>query len=392
LLEQGAEGRLTLHTERLSNPEAFEALNPEWQALDASLSPRTPFTGPLWNELWWKHLRADKPLGKDELFLHTVRDSNRKLVAVAPMVITRRPAVGPVAVRVAQFFGADPNLTEMRGVVCRPEDEAQVVRALADHLLALAPEWDWVQWAGVRRGGDAEGVLTHEYGATWGVEVPNYYVRLAPTWEEFKSRLPRNIKESLRKCYNSLRRDGHRFTFRVIERLEECPVLLDRFFDLHSARSSMTSSVHHCDAFATPSSRAFLADYARRAADLGSLRIFQIEIGGKVIAARVGFLLGEELYLYYSGYEPAWGRYSVMTTVLAESVQWAIDRGLKIVNLSYGKDISKTRWRPTELVLRHGVSLSPSPRGKLAFEAYQAVVRGSRRGAELGQRLMRGGL
>jgi CelD/BcsL family acetyltransferase involved in cellulose biosynthesis len=177
-----------------------------------------------------------------------------------------------------------------------------------------------------------------------------------------------------------------------MERLEECPALLDRFFDLHAARSAMPSSVRHCDAFATPRSRVFLSDYARRAAELGSLRIFQIEIGGKVIAARVGFLLGEELYLYYSGYEPAWGRYSVMTTVVAETVKWAIDRGLKIVNLSYGKDVSKTRWRPTEVVLRHGVTLSPSTRGKLAFEAYQAVVRGTRRGTELGQRLMRGGL
>jgi CelD/BcsL family acetyltransferase involved in cellulose biosynthesis len=383
---------LTLHTERLSTPEAILAIKSEWEALDASLSPRTPFTGPLWNELWWKHLRADKPLGKDELFVHAVRDADRKLLGVAPMVITRRPALGPVAVRAAQFFGADPNVTEMRGVVCKPDDEERVVRALADHLLALASEWDWVQWSGVRRGGGADNVLTRDYGTTWSTEVPNYYVRLAPTWDEFKSRLPRNIKESLRKCYNSLKRDGYRFTFRVIERLEECPALLDRFFDLHTARSAMDSTVHHCNAFATPRTRAFLSDYARRAAERGSLRIFQIEIGGRVVAARVGFLLGEELYLYYSGYEPAWGRYSVMTTVVAETVRWAIDQGLKIVNLSFGKDVSKTRWRPTEVVLRHGVSLSPSTRGRLAFEAYQAVVRGKRRGAELGQRLMRGGL
>jgi hypothetical protein len=308
------------------------------------------------------------------------------------MVITRRPAVGPVAVRVAQFFGADPNVTEMRGVVCRPEDEAHVVRALADHLLAHSSEWDWVQWAGVRRGGAAEKVLTSDYGATWGVEIPDYYMRLAPTWEEFKSGLPRNIKESLRKCYNSLKRDGHRFTFRVVERLEESPALLDRFFDLHTARSNMSSRVHHCDTFATPRSRAFFLDYARQAAENGWLRVFEIDIGGRVVAARVGFLLGDELYLYYSGYEPVWGRYSVMTTVVAEAVRWAIDRGLKIVNLSSGKDVSKTRWRPSEVVLRYGVSLSPSPRGKLAFEAYQALVRSSRRGAEFGQKLIRGGL
>jgi CelD/BcsL family acetyltransferase involved in cellulose biosynthesis len=382
---------LTLHTERLSGPEAILALTPEWEALDARLSPRTPFTGPLWNELWWKHLRADRPLARDQFFIHTVRDSNRELVAVAPMVITRRPALGPVAVRVAQFFGADPNVTEMRGVACRQDDEAEVVRALADHLLALASEWDWVQWAGLRQGGGGEAVLARDHGAVWGVEIPNYFVRLAPTWEEFKSRLPRNIKESLRKCYNSLKRDGHRFELRVIERIDDHPDLVDRFFELHTARSTMASTVQHCDAFASPQTRAFFADYVRRAGELGRLRIFQLEIGGKVVATRVGFLLGDELYLYYSGYEPAWGRYSVMTTVVAEALRWAIEHGLKIVNLSFGKDVSKTRWRPSEVVLRYGVCLSPGPRSKLAFEAYQAVVRGKRRGTEFGQRLMRGG-
>lgn len=381
---------MSLHAERLPTAEAVHALTPEWEALDASLSPRTPFTGPLWNELWWKHLRADRPLGKDELFVHTIRDSSERLVAVAPMVITRRPAVGPVAVRVAQFFGADPNLTEMRGIVCRPEHEAEVVRVLSEHLLALHSEWDWVQWAGVRRGGAGETVLTRDYGASWDLEVPDYFVRLAPTWEEFKSRLPRNIKESIRKCYNSLRRDGHRFTFRVVERVENGGSVLHRFFDLHSARANMPTTVQHCDTFATPSSRVFLSDYARRAADRGSLRIFQIEIGGVVVAARMGFVLGDELYLYYSGFEPAWGRYSVMTTVVAETVRWAIDNGIKIVNLSSGKDVSKTRWRPSELVYRNGICLSPGTRGKLAFEAYRAVVRGSRRGFEIRRRLSRG--
>jgi CelD/BcsL family acetyltransferase involved in cellulose biosynthesis len=383
---------LTLHTERLSSPEAIFALTPEWEALDASLSPRIPFSGPLWNELWWNHLRADRPLARDEFFVHTVRGAGGNLVAVAPMVITRRPAVGPVAVRVAQFFGADPNITELRGLVCRPEDEAGVVRALSDHLLRLDAEWDWVQWAGIRRGGDAETVLARDYGATWDIEIPDYFVRLTPTWEEFKAQLPRNIKESLRKCYNSLKRDGHRFTLNVVERLEDDPTLIDRFLDLHSARATMHGSVQHCDAFGTPRGRAFLSEYARRAAERGMLKLFQLEIGGVVVAARMGFLLGDELYLYYSGYDPAWGRYSVMTTVVAEAIRWAIDRGLKIVNLSSGRDVSKTRWRPTEIVLRHGVCLSPGPRSKLAFEAYQAVVRGRQRGFELGQRIARGGL
>jgi hypothetical protein len=32
-------------------------LAPEWLALSVRTSPRTPFTTPAWNALWWRHLR-----------------------------------------------------------------------------------------------------------------------------------------------------------------------------------------------------------------------------------------------------------------------------------------------------------------------------------------------
>jgi CelD/BcsL family acetyltransferase involved in cellulose biosynthesis len=105
-------------------------------------------------------------------------------------------------------------------------------------------------------------------------------------------------------------------------------------------------------------------------AERGCLRIFEIEIGGTVVATRVGFVFGEGLYLYFSGYDPKWGKYSIMTTVLAESIKWAIENRFKIVNLSTGKDASKTRWSPKEITLRQGVQVSPKWQAQLAFAAY----------------------
>ena len=42
----------------------------------------------------------------------------------------------------------------------------------------------------------------------WGRYQPANVLPLAPTWELFRAGLKRNIKESLRRCYNSLKRDG----------------------------------------------------------------------------------------------------------------------------------------------------------------------------------------
>ena len=84
-----------------------------------------------------------------------------------------------------------------------------------------------------------------------------------------------------------------------------------------------------------------------------------------MVASRVAFVLGDELYLYFSGYEPEWSRYSVMTTTVAESIKWAIERKMRVVNLSTGTDVSKTRWGPTSYTSCYGVLSSPSLRGPL---------------------------
>ncbi len=182
--------------------------------------------------------------------------------------------------------------------------------------------------------------------------------------------MSRNIKEALRKCYNSLKREGRTFNFRIVDRPEDTTDALGRFFNLHTARARLSGTVKHPDVFDTPKAKLFLTSYARAMAERDCLRIFEIEIGGTVVATRIGFVFGEELYLYFTGYDPNWGKYSIMTTVVAESIKWAIENRLKVVNLSTGNDVSKTRWRPKEFIFRQGVQVSPKWWDRLAYAAY----------------------
>jgi CelD/BcsL family acetyltransferase involved in cellulose biosynthesis len=80
------------------------------------------------------------------------------------------------------------------------------------------------------------------------------------------------------------------------------------------------------------------------------LRIFQLIIGEKVVATRIGFALGKEVYFYYSGYSPKWRKLSVMTTLTVEAIKWALEKQFTIVNLSTGSDYAKARWQPMEVV------------------------------------------
>ena len=120
---------VTLRVEELNGPIALEKITPEWELLDAQVPPRTPFMSPLWTKLWWRHLRQARSMLRQEFFAHIVRDQAGRLLAIAPMVISHRPAYGPLRLRLLQFFGAaDGSITEHRRIICREDDELQVIQ------------------------------------------------------------------------------------------------------------------------------------------------------------------------------------------------------------------------------------------------------------------------
>lgn len=126
---------------------------------------------------------------------------------------------------------------------------------------------------------------------------------------------------------------------------------------------------------ASPAAREFLVDVCRRFADRGTLRIFSLKIRDKTVATRIGFANGDSLYLYYSGFDPRFARYSIMTTTVAEAIRYAIEHGFRSVNLSTGSDVSKTRWRPNVFKYQQAVILSPSRRATWTHEAYHLALR-----------------
>ncbi|MEW5421249.1 GNAT family N-acetyltransferase [Amorphus sp. 3PC139-8] len=362
------EGQGVLTIEILTDAANLAALQPEWRELATTVHPRTPFALPEWHLTWWRHFQRDSAMIRDTLRVYVLRDDEGRLVAVAPMMMTHRPAVGPLCTRELQFFGADPYMTELRGPICRAEDCARVVDALAAQFACEAGAWDWVQWHGVRLEAERDAdALAARLGITEPVPLIDYVLKLPASWDALRAQLPRNIKESLRKCYNSLARNGHEFTFRAVAAPEDIGPALERFFALHRMRADKTDTIDHLNVFEPEITRRFLLDLGAQLAETGEILVFQLVIADEVVATRVGFVLGDELYLYFSGYDVAWGRYSVMTTVLAEAIKWAIDTGFAVVNLSTGTDVSKTRWRPDEITYLGGFQRAPALRSRIAY-------------------------
>lgn len=350
----------------ISTVGALERLRPEYEHLYEITLNQSPFALLDWHVAWCLNFLNVDPKIKDRLLVMVLRDADQVCVGIVPLVASRR-RVGFLNIVSIAMLGIDPSTTELRAPLIAPSYEAAAISAIHSRL-AQEVDWDWISW------GDIDIPLEEAFAMNKHVSTqagpPGYMLDLAPTWELFHAGLKRNIRESLRHCYNSLKRDGLTFQFNVIMRPSEVPRATERFLELHQMRALQPGTTEHPNHFLSTTSRRFLSDVCMRLAENGTLRIFQLHIDAQVVASRIGFELGDCLFLYYSGFDPKWSRYSVMTTTVCEALKFAILRGIKTVNLSRGTDASKTRWGPRRVEYQSAIERRSGLFSRIATYTY----------------------
>jgi CelD/BcsL family acetyltransferase involved in cellulose biosynthesis len=339
---------LDVRIEVVTDREGLVRLKADYDRLHEATANTLPFALHEWHLAWWDHLSQNTKRIRDALRIHVFRDASDACIAIVPLILTRRQ-VGYFSIGTFCFLGSDPNITELRPTLVIPGQEG-LVAAMLREKLAETDGWDWIRWSCID--GPFFDALTSDATLAPKDETPDYLLDLAPTWEAFRAGLKRNVRESLRHCYNSLKRDGLDFAVEVAETPDAVRSGLDVFLRLHTSRADLKDTIVHPNRFDGEGRRRFLYDVCDRLAQRGVARVFLLKIKGEIVAARIGFVVGSSLYLYYSGFDPAWSKYGVATTVVAEAMKYAISQKLTVVNLSTGTDVSKTRWgaRPVTYV------------------------------------------
>ena len=241
------------------------------------------------------------------------------------------------------------------------------MRAISQSLRRLKG-WHWINWTGVS--GPFAAALDQEYKPTWYAQIPDYVLELPDSWSAFHGGLKRTMRDALRHCYHSLERDGLKFEFRMAADPADVRAALDRFLELHGQRAHLLGGIRHSNRFAGRKAQEFLSAVGGGLAEDGVIRIFELVIDQRVVASRIGFIVRDCLYLYHAGFDPAWSRYSVMTTVTAESIKYAIQSGLRSVGLAPGRDVGKSRWGPLATPLKCGYVRRGGPLAALLHKTY----------------------
>jgi CelD/BcsL family acetyltransferase involved in cellulose biosynthesis len=343
-------------SQTISNPliaDSFESLEAEkildeWDRLAAAMPTQMPFQTLQWNRTWWLTFRRRGTFVNDKLHLICVKQDGR-LLGIIPLFRTTIGLAGIPFFRFYRLLGADSNLTEWRSVICRPEHRQLIQSLWLKEMSRSCTGFSYFQI----RGFSAQEIssIKEEYKHLVKGETPseNFVLALGDNWDTFKATRKRNIKESLRHCYNSLTRYNLIPSLEVIGDACEIEQKMALFYQWHSLRANNNNTVSHPDYFKNAKHRKFLDLLAKGLCGQGQLKLFELKLNDKSVAYRFGFISGNTLYLYLSAYDPEFSKLSTMTTLVAEMIKWAIEKKMKFVNLSFGRDSSKSRWGPSEV-------------------------------------------
>lgn len=327
----------------------LRGLRAEWDALHTASGATTPFNGWAWVYHWWQAFGRSNGWRRDSLQIVVQRDASGAARGIVPLVLTSL-GLGPLSLRKLRPCGSVRlrHLTEIPSPLVWPGFEGASTQELLRTLRAQRARFHWCDLLIPTEGALGRHFREHVAGspAIWGKPITNYVLSLPPTWEALRARLRRNIKESLRHCYNSLAREGLKWRFEAVDDPDRVVSAGSDFMRLHRARARWSKGPVHLDHFPEETHRGFLLGVMADLIAGGAARVCELRIEGALAASRIVFTYGDSIYLYYSGFDPRWARHSVSTLITAECIKWAIDRGARSVSLSLGRDVSKTRWDP----------------------------------------------
>lgn len=339
----GATGR-RLDVEVLTGGAAFAALEAEWDDLHRNSTDAWPHESWAFLYSWWEIYGAPYRL---RVMTMRAQDTGQ-LVGVLPLMVGRRRGLRTL------LFLVD---NEPLDVLVRDGWGGLVEAAVPDALRALRG-WDVAELRPVRPGARMWRMYRQWRGPCGHAVVTPSAVVPARTEEEVLAAVGKNQRHVVRKALRRAERDGLECRAAARDRV---PAAVARLVELH--REMWTGrglSAQHADD-AWP---AFLARAAGRMAERGLADVVEWTRDGRVEISQL-FLYGPDAVhaMQVGASRYAVDRLQWSALCVWEGLARARARGLPYLDLAYGDEPYKARWRPRALT-HHRLRLA---RGLLGY-------------------------
>ena len=327
--------------------EGVAALRPEYERLRLGTGCTLPFSLHEWHLTWCRHFLDCNPHIRDEPLFYILRNYSGACVAILPFIVSRR-RLGPLKVVSVSLLGADPAITEIRVPMIQSGYELPTARAARDQL-AKVSDWDWIHWSGVSS--EFAEALSADGTLRWQSPLSDFVLDLPDTWEGFRSRAQAQHSRVAAALLQLAKRDGHRFELQVDRRVPR-GVLAGSGAVSRTAPPARKPR-QHGRLIRTALRVRFAATsfdaVSERLAARGAVLPVWAQGWGQDRRHAVGLRGRRELVFVLLGIRSRLGALQRHDHHGRGSDQVRDRQGLKTVNLSPAKDLSKSRWGPRQI-------------------------------------------
>lgn len=332
-----------LNVQLVDERNALELLRHEWNVLACEDIRDGFFRTASWYLAWLDHIEH-----KSQPFVITVRDSDNRLVGLAPLCRMQYHFCGFSFTAIG--FGGSSTVCGDYLDILTTGDRSLIVQAVLERLWELRPQWSIFILGDVLKDKDLHSV-TKLWAERKGMtarplyDVPCSYIELPSSLEAYVKGLGKSMRHNIRRK-SSEAFGKHGAHVQVYTEPNEVVAHLDDLIRLHEARWGRDGQLGVLSYNGFPN---FLRQITISPPPGAQTRLYVLTHEGQPVAANVAFCFGKSLLVYQAGMDPnsSLSYLSPGTVLRARIIEDAISNGLQYCDFLRGGDAHKSHWTKT---------------------------------------------
>lgn len=319
-----------ISTELVEDGGGLARLRADWDAL--AVACRQPCSAPGMLIPWWRNLAPPDSAPR----VVAVRDGDR-LVGLAPFLLVP----GPMRLASLRLFGT-PTMPQRNGILVAEGREGEVVAAMAQALHRSAPTPRIVRLERIDAAARWPGMLAGAWPTRAGAWLHHDFQESAPVL-----RMPESIEEWLAGKSGNFRGQMRRIRRRLAKRgatissaadLASASRGIEAFRALHQARWGARSRL-----WSAQTTR-MLHDAAQDMLPEGRMRVWTVEVQGRIVSAQIFFAAGGEVVYWNGGWDRTWSHERPALGAIYAAVEDCFARGDRRIDFGEGPAGYKLRF------------------------------------------------
>jgi CelD/BcsL family acetyltransferase involved in cellulose biosynthesis len=340
----------------------LDAIVPEWAALNDQSARGTIFLTPEWQLTW-----LDTIPGVSPRYI-VVSDETGRMRALLPLALRNR-RVGRLTLRTLELGGEAVSGGDHLGLVVRAEDAAAAWRAAVPVVRSCAASADLVRFASMDAAEAASAIAIVPTGAGWSACHPRDEVAPCMPLPAPGGDVLAAVRSTRRAQFRNYgRRFARTFPSSVIAVNEE-RVPLDAALDaLKALHASRWQSRGESGVIADPTFETFERRFAKRAFARGWLRLYQLFVEDRVVAALFVVQHRDVASFWIMGWHPEYAKWNVAKLLFIHSMRAASEEGARSYDFLRGSEDYKFQF-PVDAPALLSRQWAITTRGKVAVQA-----------------------